>query len=133
MSSTSPHNQQPDQYSHQNPPQQQPLDSQTKPLSDLLSQILASSQETSPEHTPELPEINLLRETARRYIGQPLQLQPHITELLQSILKPVRGMSADNYAVMIRQVAQTMWDDTESQRRLMQLWASLQRSVSHDC
>jgi hypothetical protein len=132
MSSASAEGRTPDQSAQHHPPQQQPVGSPPLPPGELLAQILALSEETKPELAADLPEIKLLRDTARRHAGHPLQLQPIVTELLQVVLKPVRGMSADAHSRMLHQVAQTMWDDSESQRHLLELWASLQRSIAHD-
>lgn len=132
MSSASAEGRQPDLSLQPPPPQQQPVDTQPLHPSELLSQILALSEDTSPKHLDDLPEISLLRDTARRHAGQPLLQEPILTELLQAILKPVRGISAGAHARMLRQVAQTMWDDAESRRRLLEFWASLQRSITHD-
>ena len=132
MSSASAEGRTPDQSAHHHPPQHQPVDSPSLPPAELLAQILALSEEARPEPAADIPEIKLLRDTARRHAGHPLQLQPIVTELLQVVLKPVRGMSADTHSRMLHQVAQTMWDDSESQRHLLELWASLQRSIAHD-
>jgi len=97
-------------------------------LSALLAQILESSQETTPS-AADHHSLPLLQQVANRYPDTEISLQPITTELVQTVLPAFRGMQPADYATMILQVAQSLWDDPESRRRLGEFWGGLQRSI----
>ena len=111
-------------WTHSSSPRQQP-----DPPS-LLAQILEISQETSPSASDH-PSLPLLQQVASRYPNTEISLQPITTELVQTVLAPFRGMQPADYSKMILQVAQSLWDDPESRRRLGEFWGGLQRSIQH--
>ena len=97
-------------------------------LSSLLAEILECSQETAPSASNN-PSLPLLQQVAIRYPDLEISLQPITTELVQTVLPTFRGMQPSDYTAMIHQVAQSLWDDPESRRRLGEFWVGLQRSI----
>ena len=59
----------------------------------------------------EAPDMNALKEVARRYRGQPLSLEPVAVELVQAALRP--------------QVARMLIDDPTAHDRLQGFWDRL--------
>jgi hypothetical protein len=111
-----------EQLTHSGGARQQP------DLPSLLAQILECSQETSAPASDH-PSLPLLQQVASRYPNAEISLQPIVTELVQTVIPPFRGMQPTDYSAMILQVARSLWDDPESRRRLGEFWGGLQRSI----
>jgi hypothetical protein len=94
--------------------------------SGLLGQVLQHTTEIGDGGEPlERREREALAEVARRYRGQPLDVDPVATELVGAMLVtliPSPPNSAEGRAVIARCVAQTLVDDPRCQERLAAIW-----------
>jgi hypothetical protein len=76
----------------------------------------------------EEPDMNALKEVARRHRGQPLSLEPVALELVKAALRPQLGALADTpgvYEKLSLQVARMLIDDPIAYDRLQGFWNRL--------
>jgi hypothetical protein len=76
----------------------------------------------------EAPDMNALKEVARRHRGQPLSLEPVAVELVQAALRPQMGslaMTPQVWQQLTTQVARMLVDDPTAHDRLQGFWNRL--------
>jgi hypothetical protein len=76
----------------------------------------------------EEPDMNALKEVARRHRGQPFSLEPVALELVKAALKPQLGALADTPGMCDKlslQVARMLLDDPVASGRLQSFWDRL--------
>jgi hypothetical protein len=94
----------------------------------VLAETLAAADEQGYLHPEELAN---LRQVARRHVGKPLQCEPMVIELVQSLLAtrlPSLASDADRWQPLTAQIAETLWEDDASRDRLHSLWRHLNES-----
>lgn len=97
-------------------------------LETILRQTLSSDKEPLSEET-----MASLRQLARRYAGQPFNLEPQGVELVSTLLRDRlldRRISSDAFAEVSREVATSLFEVPEVWQRAERLWRNLSETSS---
>lgn len=99
---------------------------------ELLEQVLQATLAFGPGNEQLRPEdLNVLLSVARRRRAEPLS-QETVTELVAAILRQrFRSLATtrDQWDRLTGQIAETMWQDPQTQPRLHDLWTKLCEAV----
>ncbi len=94
----------------------------------LLEQVLQETESDS--HSPESPDLAVLVPIVRKYAGCELRFDPVLVELVEAMLihQFAKAAPKEDWKNIARQVAEQLFEDLESQRRLHELWSRLRQS-----
>lgn len=95
---------------------------------DLLEQVLRQTLNGAAPKALDPSDLEALRGVARRHRGEPLVLEPTTVELIHAVLCahfPKPFASGASGKAMSAEIAQTLFEDPTSRRRLEALWKQL--------
>lgn len=96
---------------------------------DVMEKVLQETLSAADDDEPiDAAEFEVFQEVARRHAGQPLSLDPIVTELVQSILLYRFGEQmrrTRDWDKMPREIAETLWESPHSHDRIQRLWDRL--------
>jgi len=96
---------------------------------DLMEQVLAETLAAAADRSRLDPrETAALRGVARRYAGRPIEREPMLIELVQTVLSirlPRLDDGSARWREMTAKIAETLWEDSAARQRLESLWLRL--------
>jgi hypothetical protein len=98
----------------------------------LLEQVLDATEAATQEPAPAAAaDLLVLREVARRHAGRPLVVDPILVELVEAMLVSQFKQAGprDNWTEIARQVAERLFEDPPSEKRLHELWQRLSQGL----
>jgi hypothetical protein len=111
---------------------QSAVDAEPTVDADVMEKVLQETLSAADIDQPlDTAEFEVFQGVARRYAGQPLSLDPIVTELVQSILLYHFGeqmRQTRDWEKMPRAIAETLWDSPHSHDRMQRLWERMAES-----
>jgi hypothetical protein len=108
-------------------------DAPSRPDAEVMERVLQETLSAANLDQPvDEAEMDVFRRVVRRHAGQPLSLDPIVTELVESILLYRFGESmrlSSDWPEMPRTIAETVWDSPHSHQRIQRLWDRLSEAA----